>query len=126
MNPITFSVTALDCPDPIALANFYADLTGLEVEPLGDFPPEDVDWIELQDNGLPTIGFQKVPRTFPPTGPTDRRPNSCTSTSRSPTSTRARPTRSRRREEGREPAGYQLRVYLDPAGHPFCLVKSES
>ena len=36
---------ALDCPDPLALADFYSRVTGLEVEPLLDFPPEKVTWI---------------------------------------------------------------------------------
>jgi hypothetical protein len=38
MTHINFSVAALDCPDPLELANFYARLTGLEVEPLGASP----------------------------------------------------------------------------------------
>ena len=45
---IALSLTALDCPDPIALANFYASLLELEVEPLNDFPLEDVTWLEVQ------------------------------------------------------------------------------
>ena len=40
MTSITFTIPALDCPDALALARFYADLTGLEVEPLGDSPPK--------------------------------------------------------------------------------------
>jgi len=39
------SVIALDCPDPLALADFYSRVTGLAVEPLGDFPPDQVTWI---------------------------------------------------------------------------------
>jgi hypothetical protein len=26
-----YSLTAVDCPDPVALANFYAKITGFEV-----------------------------------------------------------------------------------------------
>ena len=81
MTHINFSVAALDCPDPLELANFYARLTGLEVEPLGDFPPGDVTWIELLSDGGPTIGFQKVPAFVAPT---------CTWTSTSTISTRAK------------------------------------
>ena len=66
---IALRVTALDCPDALALANFYADLTGLEVEPLDGFPPEDVTWIELQDHGRSILGFQKIPHYVAPTWP---------------------------------------------------------
>jgi hypothetical protein len=62
-------VTALDCPDPLALAGFYSALTGLEVEPLGDFNPADVTWITLLNDGRPTLGFQKVSTFVAPTWP---------------------------------------------------------
>src|SRR5580692_4935140 len=64
-----YQLVGLDCPDPIALAEFYSRLTGLEVEPLGDFRPEDVDWIELDNGHHPTIAFQKVPNYVAPTCP---------------------------------------------------------
>jgi hypothetical protein len=41
-----YAYTALDCENPIALAEFYSKITGWAVEPLGDFPPEDVTWLE--------------------------------------------------------------------------------
>ena len=65
-----YQLVGLDCPDPVALANFYSQLTGLEVEPLGDFKPEDVEWIELDNGAHPTIAFQKVPNYVAPTWPT--------------------------------------------------------
>jgi len=34
-----YQLVGLDCPDPVALATFYSRLTGLDVEPLGDFKP---------------------------------------------------------------------------------------
>ena len=43
-----YRLVGLDCPDPLELADFYSRLTGLDVEPLGDFRPEDVEWIELE------------------------------------------------------------------------------
>jgi len=65
-----YQLVGLDCPDPIALATFYSRLTGLEVEPLGDFKPEEVEWIELDNGHHPTIAFQKVPNYVAPTWPT--------------------------------------------------------
>jgi hypothetical protein len=120
---ITLRVTALDCPDPLALANFYADLTGLEVEPLDGFPPEDVTWIELQDNGRSILGFQKVPHYVAPTWPegpvpqqlhldfavADLDEGEAHVLEVGATKTAFQP-------------GDSFRVYLDPVGHPFCLV----
>ncbi len=120
----TYSLTAIDCPDPLALAAFYSALTGLEVEPLGDFAPEDVTWIELVNPGQPTLAFQKVaPRAAPtwPEGPQPQRVHldfdvddldegeafvlglGATKADHQP--------------------GETFRVYLDPIGHPFCLVR---
>src|SRR5580658_1251003 len=89
-----YQLVGLDCPDPIALANFYSQLTGLEVEPLGDFKPEDVEWIELDNGAHPTIAFQKVPNYVAPTWPTGAVPSNSTSTFSCPISIRVKPTRS--------------------------------
>jgi hypothetical protein len=64
-----FQLVSLDCPDPVSLANFYSQLTGLAVEPLGDFAPENVTWIELLHEGKPTISFQRVQNFVAPTWP---------------------------------------------------------
>src|ERR1700677_58647 len=69
MTTIKFTIPALDCPDAVELAQFYADLTGLEVEPLGNFAPEDVTWIEVLDQGERRIGFQKIASYVAPTWP---------------------------------------------------------
>ena len=115
---ITFSVVAIDCPDPVALAEFYSRLTGRPVEPL-DRPAEDVTWIELVDEGRPTIAFQRVaPREGPtwPEGPVPsaahrlfgRRPRRGRGATRS---------RSARRRPTINPAT-TFRVFLDPSGIP--------
>ncbi len=114
---------ALDCPDPLALADFYARVTGLEVEALGDFPPEEVTWIELLNGDHPTLAFQKVDHYVAPTWPEGPLPQQAhldfwvddldqgevhvlgvgaTKTDFQP--------------------GDTFRVFLDPVGHPFCLV----
>lgn len=116
-------LTALDCPDPLALAAFYSALTGLEVEPLGDFRPEDVTWIELVNDGQPTLGFQKIESYVAPTWPDGPRPQQLHldftvddldrgeqhALSLGATKVESQP-------------GGTFRVYLDPVGHPFCLV----
>jgi len=49
----------IDCVDPLALARFWADLFGTELEaPNGD-PPHHVDLAPV--SGVPTLRFQRVP-----------------------------------------------------------------
>lgn len=120
---IELGVTAVDCPDPVELAGFYAELTGLEVEPLGDMAPEDVTWIELLDDGNPLLGFQKIPGYVAPTWPEGPVPQQLHIDffvdDLDDAETHAL-------EVGAAKALYQpgetFRVYLDPVGHPFCLV----
>ncbi|HTT60149.1 MAG TPA: VOC family protein [Acidimicrobiales bacterium] len=120
---ITLRVTALDCPDPIALATFYADLTGLKVEPLNGFPPEDVEWIEVQDQGRSILGFQKVPHYLAPTWPEGPVPQQLHLDFAVADLDEGE---AHVLSVGATKAEYQpgdtFRVYLDPVGHPFCLV----
>jgi hypothetical protein len=121
-----YQLVGLDCPDPVALANFYSRLTGLDVEPLGDSKPEEVDWIELVNGEHPTIAFQKVPNYVAPTWPTGAIPQQLHLDFLVPDL-----------DEGELHAlavgatkheyqpGTTFRVYLDPVGHPFCLVLSD-
>src|ERR1019366_6241318 len=124
MTTIKFSVTAIDCPEPLELAKFYSRLSGLEVEPLGDFLPENVTWIELLNDGHPTIAFQKVVRVTPPTWPEGPQPQrlhldflvddldegEALALGLGATKADSQP-------------GISFRVFLDPIGHPFCLVQ---
>lgn len=120
---IELRVTALDCPDPIALANFYAALTGLEVEPLGDFAPEDVTWIEVQRDGRSVLGFQKIDHFVAPTWPEGLVPQQLhldfAVANLDEGEAHALEVGARKTEF--QP-GETFRVYLDPVGHPFCLV----
>jgi hypothetical protein len=125
MTNARFQLVALDCPDPLALAGFYAQLTGLRVEPLGDFAPENVKWIELLNDGQPTIAFQKVASYAAPTWPEGPVPQQLHLDFLVDDLDES--------EEialslGAVKSDYQpdeaFRVFLDPAGHPFCLVKS--
>jgi hypothetical protein len=118
-------LVAIDCPDPLALAHFYSRLTGLDVEPLGDFPVQDVGWIELLHEGHPTIAFQKIDNYVAPTWPDGPLPqqlhldflvDDLDEGERRALSLGAS-------KSGFQP-GEGFRVYLDPVGHPFCLVLS--
>jgi hypothetical protein len=118
-----FSLVALDCPDPMALARFYSALSGLAIEPLGSIPEEDVSWLELLHEGRPTIAFQKVAHYVAPTWPEgavpqqvhldfdvdDLEAGEAFVLSIGATKATTQP-------------GTTFRVYYDPVGHPFCLV----
>jgi len=124
---IQLRVTALDCPDPLALANFYAALTGLGVEPLGDFKPEDVTWIEVQDNGRSVLGFQKIDHYVAPTwpeGPVPQQLHLDFAVADLDEGEAHALTVGARKAEFQP--GDTFRVYLDPIGHPFCLVLDTS
>lgn len=125
MTMIKFSVAALDCPAPLELAAFYAALTGLEVEPLGDFPPEDVTWIELLNDGHATIGFQKVPSFVAPTWPEGSVPQQLhlDFSVEDLDESEAHALRLGATKADFQP-GESFRVFLDPVGHPFCLVRA--
>jgi catechol 2,3-dioxygenase-like lactoylglutathione lyase family enzyme len=114
-----FTLFAFDCPDPFALATFYAGITGWEVD--GEGPDE---WIELvAEGGGATLAFQRVEGYAPPSWPGQAHPQ------------QAHPDfdvadLDRGEEQvlalGATKSEYQpgttFRVFLDPAGHPFCLV----
>ena len=123
MTTIRFNVTALDCPDPLELADFYAKLTGLEVEPLGDVAPQDVEWIELLHEGKPTIAFQKVPAYVTPTWPEGPVPQQLhIDFAVDDLDTAEGVALSLGATKSTFQPGQTFRVYLDPVGHPFCLV----
>src|SRR4051812_47270029 len=63
------SLVALDCPDPRALAGFYAAITGWAVMPdSGD------EWVQLRAPQGATLAFQRAPDHQPPVWPSPDRP----------------------------------------------------
>jgi hypothetical protein len=120
-----FSLVALDCPDPIELATFYSRLTGMDVEPLGDLAPSEVTWIELINNGAPTIAFQKVDDFVAPTWPSAPIPQQLhIDLDVDDLDTGERLALSLGATKPEFQPGTSFRVYLDPVGHPFCLVST--
>jgi predicted enzyme related to lactoylglutathione lyase len=112
-----FSVVALDCPDPRALAEFYGALSGWEIA------RDDERWVQLRADGGATLAFQHAPDHQPPVWPSGDRPQQAHLDFDVDDLDVA--------EEqvlalGARKADFQpsdrFRVFLDPAGHPFCLV----
>jgi hypothetical protein len=122
-----YAYTALDCDNPLALADFYSKITGWPVEPLGDFPPEDVTWLELlDDKGFTKMAFQLIDNYQKPTWPTGGLPQQAHMDFHAKDLDIAE---KQLLEIGAVKAEYQpkphrFRIYLDLAGHPFCMVQN--
>ncbi|GAA2059517.1 VOC family protein [Streptomyces albiaxialis] len=119
---VTMGVTVLDCPDPRRLAEFYAGVLGWRI--LDD--RSDSAWVEVGDpTGARRLAFQESPGYIPPEWPSlehaqqlhldfDVPVDRWDEAEREVTDAGARLVQS---DEGKR----DFRVYLDPAGHPFCL-----
>jgi catechol 2,3-dioxygenase-like lactoylglutathione lyase family enzyme len=120
-----FDTVVLDCPDPLALAEFYAGLLGQEIDDDGND-----SWQSLRGDGSGiTLAFQRSHNYVAPQWP-DGTPQqlhldltvddfvtahhealALGATALSPTS------------EPDPDTASGFRVYADPAGHPFCLCR---
>lgn len=116
-----WSLTALDCPDPVPLAEFYAALTGWTIR---EQPDGDPDWLQLVSPGGATIAFQRVDDYRPPAWPGQDHPQQAHLDFDVPdldTGEAAVISLGAHRADF-QPSPEGFRIYLDPAGHPFCLV----
>jgi catechol 2,3-dioxygenase-like lactoylglutathione lyase family enzyme len=109
----------LDCPDPRALADFYQSLVG------GEIPFAEDDWVVLTVDGL-RLAFQLAEAFAPPTWPTGERPQQFHLDVTVDDVDAVEPQvlalgATKHPVQPGEAAGDPFRVYLDPAGHPFCL-----
>lgn len=123
MSIAKYSVTAIDCPDPVALASFYSKLSGFEMEPLGDLDPAKVTWYNLLRDDEPVISFQRIPNYVAPTWPEGPVPQQMHLDFDVKDLDKAE---AEVLALGATKSPFQsatnFRVYLDPVGHPFCLV----
>ena len=110
----------IDCPDPAGLAEFYRQLLGGELTSVED------DWIVLEPEPGRRLAFQKASEYAPPTWPTGERPQQVHLDVTIDDIDQAEPAvlaigaRKHDVQPG-EADDDSFRVYLDPAGHPFCL-----
>lgn len=114
-----FSLVALDCPDPQGLARFYAAITGWQV----DF--DNGRWVQLRSDEGATLAFQRAPDLRPPAWPEGDPPQQLHLDFDVPDldEGEAQVLELGARKAAFQPSD-QFRVFLDPAGHPFCLVRS--
>jgi predicted enzyme related to lactoylglutathione lyase len=113
---------ALDCPDPVRLAEFYAELLGGQVV----VDPEDPGWVEVSGFEGTPLAFQQAHDYRPPEWPGQRMPqqfhldfdvDDIEADEKRVLELGA--TVLERTDQLRPEANW--RVYADPAGHPFCL-----
>jgi catechol 2,3-dioxygenase-like lactoylglutathione lyase family enzyme len=117
-----FTLAALDCPDALALARFYSAITGWPVA--SEDTAADDDWVELDaGDGAVTIAFQQVTDYRPPVWPGSEHPQQAHLDFDVPDLDQGEKqvlTIGARKAEVQP--GETFRVFLDPVGHPFCLV----
>ncbi len=125
--------TVLDCTDARELAEFYRQLLGFKYrpghEPPSDGRPDNADWLVLRDaNGTNRVAFQlveKLPKATWPEGPIPQQLHLDLSV---PSKQALDAQHERvislgatllqdRSDDPQEP----IRIYADPAGHPFCI-----
>jgi hypothetical protein len=71
MTIANYAYTALDCANPVELAEFYSKITGLKVQPFDEGETaETCEWLELWDENKRTkMAFQKIDNYRAPTWP---------------------------------------------------------
>lgn len=121
----------LDCPDALALGRFYADVLGWGMEdssnpdfvvlepPGGGVTPDNPD-------GRATLAFQRIDDWVEPTWPGGSHPQQFHLDLSVPDIAAAEPAvvaSGARVHEHQPSTDGGFRVYLDPAGHPFCLIR---
>ncbi|CAN5426685.1 VOC family protein [soil metagenome] len=117
-----FPSIVLDCPDPVALATFYATMLDWEVKKHAD---DDGDWAEARSDYGQCLCFQQVVDYAAPVWPGQDRPQQMhlDVVVDDLDAAGAAVVELGATQHEHQP-GTTFRVFLDPAGHPFCLCLS--
>ncbi len=114
-----FPSFVIDCPDPMALAGFYGELLGWSAQP-------EPDWVDLRsEDGQQCISFQQVEDYQAPSWPSQGVPQQVhldVVVEDLDAAEQAVLALGATRHDHQP--GETFRVFLDPAGHPFCLCLS--
>jgi predicted enzyme related to lactoylglutathione lyase len=110
-----FPSIVIDCPDPSALARFYGAMLDWKVE-------DSADWAEVRADNGHCISFQQVAAYKPPQWPSQEIPQQMhldVIVDNLDAAEAAVLDLGATKHEHQP--GTTFRVFLDPAGHPFCL-----
>ena len=124
-------LVVLDCPDALTLGRFYAEVLGWELE-----DGSDRDWVTLAPpgggvtsqnrGGRTSLAFQRIEDWVAPTWPGGAHPQQFHLDLTVGDIAAAEPAvlAAGARVHDHQPSETGgFRVYVDPAGHPFCLVR---
>ena len=120
MSIARYSLVALDCRDPQALAAFYAAITGWPIA------RDDGDWVTLQSDVGATLAFQLAPDHVAPVWPSVEHPQQAHinfDVDDLEVADQAVLAIGATRAAVQPGTGFT--VYIDPAGHPFCFVRRD-
>lgn len=115
-------VTAIDCPDARQLADFYWSILGGRILEVADG-----HWVELHSDGG-RLAFQRIDDHRPPTWPDGDVPQQAhvDVDVEDLDVGEEQVLRLGAVKADVQPSPNEFRVFLDPVGHPFCLVKPGS
>jgi hypothetical protein len=106
----------IDCPEPRALADFYAALLGTKVV------RDDGDWVTVDDGRGGKLCFQQAPDLQSPRWPDPDHPQQFHLDIQVDDVEVAEPQVLALGATRLPGEGDDFRVYADPVGHPFCLI----
>jgi predicted enzyme related to lactoylglutathione lyase len=108
----------IDCPDPRVLATFYGEMLGWATE-------AQEDWIDIRSDSGQRISFQPVDHYKPPTWPSGELPQRMhLDVVVDDLDAAGSAVIDLGASEHEHQPGTTFRVFLDPAGNPFCLCRS--
>lgn len=114
-------VTAVDCPDPTALARFYQQVLGGEIENEGK------PWVDLHLPDGARLAFQEAPGFVAPSWPSAKESQQLhfdlRVTDMAEAQERVLALGARALDLDDDGGKRDFRVFADPAGHPFCLIR---
>lgn len=112
-------VVVLDCPDPQALARFYAALLDWEVA------QDDPEWSKIRGAQGTELDFQRVDGFLPPDWPSQEAPQQMhIDVDVDDLDAAEAAVLDLGATKHEHQPGTTFRVFLDPAGHPFCLCEA--
>ncbi len=117
----SFALVALNCPDPRALAAFYAGIVDGDVKQ----STASDDWVRLEVPNGSDIGFQRTSSYRPPEWPTGEPQQAHLDFDVVDLEEGERAVLELgATKAATQPSPNDWRVFIDPAGHTFCLVKA--